>query len=205
MQRRTQVAIECWRCGVTVHKDLSEVNRSTRLGRNLFCSRSCSAESANEAKRSVEFEMPCPVCGVVFTTTTHNKAKRYCSRSCASKGSMTESRRAAQRASGLQHAKNLQSQAATLKQREAWKYTALKEALRGRRHEFEFKLGRFIFDLALLDEKVLVEFDGPYHQSVEQRALDARKDRVAKRHGFRLERRRVQRSVVIAPATIAGL
>lgn len=200
------VAVSCWRCGVTVQKDAGEVNRSRRLGRNLFCSRSCSALSANESKRSVEFEMPCPVCGVVFTTTTHNKAKRHCSRACASRGSMTDHRRAAQREAGLRHAKNLsRAQSVALKAREAWKYAALKKALGSRRHEFEFKLGRFVFDLALFDERVLVEFDGPYHQSAEQQEIDAKKDRLARRHGFRVERRRVRRAVVIDPETIAGL
>lgn len=200
-----KVHVPCWRCGVTVAKELGEVNRAKRLGRQLFCSRTCSAESANESRRSQVFEAPCPTCGVTFETSTHNKAKRHCSRSCASKGSMTDGRRAAQRAAGLKHANNLQDQATTLKTREAWKYAALKKALRGRRHEFEFKLGRFVFDLALLDERILIEFDGPHHQDARQLAVDARKDRLAKRHGFRIERRRVRPAIVISPDTIVGL
>ncbi len=150
--------------------------------------------------------MACPTCGVTFETSTHNKAKRHCSRSCASKGSMTEGRRAAQRAAGLEHAKNLiASTAETLKLREAWKYAPLKEALRGRPHEFEYPLEGYVFDLALFDVKILVEFDGPYHSWTEQRVVDADKERVANEHGFKVERRRVAQASVILPETLRGL
>lgn len=201
-----KIEIACWQCDTVVEKELGEVNRSRRLGRQLFCSRSCSAVSANAPRKSQVFEAACPVCDTVFETSTHNKAKRHCSPSCASKGSMTAGRRAAQREAGLQHAENLhRAQALGLKKREAWKYVALKKALRGRQHEFEFRLGRFVFDLALLDVDVLVEFDGPYHHSATQRALDARKDRAARRHGFTVQRRRVKPDAVIPPTVLDGL
>jgi len=35
------------------------------------------------------------------------------------------------------------------------------------RHEFEYVVGNGIFDLALLDKKVLVEFDGDYHMGAQ--------------------------------------
>lgn len=201
-----KVAVSCWRCGAEVFKESGEVNRARRLGRNLFCSLSCVAQYANGPRQSRTLAMACPTCGVTFETSTHNKAKRHCSRSCASKGSMTEGRRAAQRAAGLEHAKNLMaSTAEVLKRREAWKYAPLEEALRDRPHEFEYQLGKYVFDLALFDTNVLVEFDGPYHDWTKQREVDRDKERVAAQHGFTIERRRVQQAAVISPATLSGL
>lgn len=199
------MVVRCAGCGGRVKKERSEVNRSRRLGRRLFCTQSCGAVTSNRVRRSVAFTMPCPVCGVVFETTTHGKAKRHCSRSCASLGSVTPERRESQRTSGRKNARYLIGNDETLKRREAWKYTKLRRALRDRQHEFEYRLGRYVFDLALFDVKVLVEFDGPYHSSVKQRVVDAKKERVASRHGFTVARRVVKPAAVIPRATIAGL
>jgi very-short-patch-repair endonuclease len=94
-----------------------------------------------------------------------------------------------------------------LKLREAWKYAPLKEVLESQQREFEFEheVGPYIFDLALLDQKILVEFDGPYHRGENQRDADADKTRVAEEHGFVVVRREVQAASVISPETIEGL
>jgi very-short-patch-repair endonuclease len=93
----------------------------------------------------------------------------------------------------------------TLKRREAWKYAALERVLEGRKHEFEYKLGKYVFDLALLDTKTLVEFDGPYHRDPKQKQMDADKEKAAGIRGFVVIRRLVKPAVVIDPETIGGL
>ncbi len=117
---------------------------------------------------------------------------------------MNEERREAQRVAGQESA-NLLSPAEMLQKREAWKYAALKQTLLGRPHEFEYELEGFVFDLALLDTKVLVEFDGPYHERKAQQQQDAVKEEAATRNGFWLVRRRVLPAVVIGPATLEGM
>lgn len=196
--------VRCDGCGAQVNKPAGEVRRAQKLGRRLFCSRSCTAKTANAPKRAQPLTMTCP-CGQTFQTSTHNKAKRHCSRACASTYSMTEARREAASAAGKRHSKNLCSPSEALRRREGWKYAALAQALGDRPHQFEFELDSFVFDLALLDTKVLVEFDGPDHQDKPTRERDAIKLKVAKRAGWRLERRAVRRLAIIHPESIEGL
>lgn len=59
--------------------------------------------------------------------------------------------------------------------------------------------------MAILDEKVLVEFDGPNHKLDEQMEIDKRKNKLALDSGFLIVRRRVRRMAVISPDTIEGL
>jgi very-short-patch-repair endonuclease len=117
---------------------------------------------------------------------------------------MSEERREAQRVGGVEKAGNLLSTSDVLKLRESWKYAALRDVLSARPHEFEFELDGYVFDLALLDVHILVEFDGPYHTG-DQLKVDARKEEVARAHGFLVVRRSVQSAVVLNPITIDGL
>ena len=198
------IEVRCGFCGKPVNKDVREFNRSTRQGRPLYCDLSCSASARNAPLKAQEVVRTCP-CGTKFVTTTKVKGADHCSRSCASLYSMNEERRAAQRVAGVEKASNLLSTADVLKLREAWKYAPLREALGNRPHEFEYELGGYVFDLALLDVRVLVEFDGPYHDASDQLQVDARKEEVARAHGFLLVRRSVQAAVVLNPNTIDGL
>jgi very-short-patch-repair endonuclease len=100
---------------------------------------------------------------------------------------------------------NLLTSAEALKLRERWKYVALEAALQGRVYEFEYQLGEYVFDLALLDARVLVEFDGPYHAYGNQPRVDAAKEQAAEEAGFIVVRRVVQPTTVISPATVRGL
>ena len=104
----------------------------------------------------------------------------------------------------MSHRGNLLCPAETLKRREAWKYAALKEVLAGRRFEFEYEVEGFVFDLALLDTMVLVEFDGAYHRGG-QLETDVRKEEVAKGAGFMIVRREVEAATVVSPAVLDGL
>jgi very-short-patch-repair endonuclease len=61
-----------------------------------------------------------------------------------------------------------------------------------------------VFDLALFDAKVLIEFDGPYHHG-SQLGVDRTKEEVAANHGFVVIRREVRPATVIDPETIDGL
>ena len=195
-----KVDVACDGCGKSLNRWPSEIGRR---GGGTFCDRSCAAKTGNAPRRSKEIVMDCP-CGKRFKTTTHNKAKRHCSRSCASRFSMSDKRREAQREAGLLHKTNL-SPAKALKEREGWKYAALRESLAGREFEFEFELNGRIFDLALLDTKTLVEFDGPDHAAKNVREDDAAKDQVAEAAGFIVIRRPLIPSTVISPTSIEGL
>lgn len=178
--------IICPQCNNEAERPRGEVNRSRKLGRPVFCTQKCASLHSNASRKSVVFTTHCPCCNTPFTTSTHNKAAKFCSRSCASKGSMTEERRAAQRMGGLAKVGNLLPTEAVLKLREASKYAALGEELTrvGVPHEFEYRIGDVIFDLALTDRKLLVEFDGPYHRDRTQLVHDGAKDDVARLQGW---------------------
>ena len=199
-----KITIECMECGSSAQKEAGEVNRSIRLGRNIFCSLECAGTNSNRAKKCPEIKVKCPVCGIMFVTSTKKRAKRFCSGSCASKGSMTEGRRNAQRKSGYENLRNLISPAEALKRREAWKYVALKESLSGERHEFEYEIGSFVFDLVLFDRGIVVEFDGNYH-SGKQLTIDAEKDKIAAENGFSVVRVKTRGVSVIDPVVIENL
>ena len=200
------VTVQCDRCGQDVDKPVGEVNRSLKLGRRLFCGLQCSAKKGNEPRKSKKITLICPYCEKEFKTTTHNKAKKHCSRSCASKGSMTEERRDAQRLAGEMYSENL-SVAKSLRSREGWKYAAIEGVLQsaGRNYEFEYEIEEYIFDLALLDVKVIVEFDGPYHKDPRQKRLDQKKSRLARKEGFKVVRRKVEIEEVFSPSIVDGL
>jgi very-short-patch-repair endonuclease len=81
----------------------------------------------------------------------------------------------------------------------------LERALAHRNHQFEFPIEDRVFDLALLDVGVLVEFDGPYHSSPSQMPRDEEKDDLARRYGFVVVRKAVVPASIIGVETIRGL
>ena len=111
----------------------------------------------------------------------------------------------AQRQGGLAQTANLISPAAALKKREAWRYAALHEVLHGRPYEFEYALEEYVFDLALLDTRTLVEFDGRYHDKASQQEADTRKEAVASKHGFTVVRRKTREAAVFHPDLLKAL
>jgi very-short-patch-repair endonuclease len=62
-------------------------------------------------------------------------------------------------------------------------------------------VGGGIFDLALPERKVLVEFDGPNHVGVESQR-DEEKDTIAKSEGWQLTRIAVPPNTVIPPSVL---
>lgn len=170
----------------------------------MYCSGSCSAIANNASTRSKEVTRECPVCKVKFVSSTKKRGAIFCSRACASRGSVTEYRHSKAVETGKRTVANLCKPVDALKKREAWKYVALEKHLQDRPHEFEFQLGKWIFDLALLDVNVLVEFDGVYHKS-SQLKTDAEKDAYAKENGFLVVRRATEVCCVLDPVVLEGL
>ena len=198
------VTITCPVCGKQVDKPKGEYNRRVRLGKVMYCSNSCGAKVSNAKIRAKEVVRECPVCGVKFVSSTKKRGAVFCSRGCASRGSVTEYRYNRAVKTGKRNVKNLCTPTDALKKREAWKYILLKKHLQDRPHEFEFQLGKWVFDLALLDINVLVEFDGIYHRS-SQLKIDAEKDTYANENGFLVVRRATEVCCVLDPAVLEGL
>ncbi len=207
------VSVCCEYCGKEFLRSAGEVNRSIRVGRRFFCNDSCAAKLINSERpnRRRPIEKICPLCGGSFTATTGSHEATFCSRSCASKGSVTKVRRDAARCSGLKSAavgsfSKPEFRAAALRKREFWKYRRLDDFLNGRRipHVFEFLIGRRrIFDLAFVRRRLLVEFDAKYHTG-KQLDDDAKKTAYAERKGWRVIRISVPHGV-IDPSVLKGL
>ncbi len=198
--------LKCSWCNNDFHIREAEYNRQIRNGRlYFFCNRSCAAKKNNASRpnRRIEIEKVCPHCKKKFITQTGCKSATFCSRSCASAGSMSEKRREAQHKGGKDKIKNLIPPEETLRLRKMWKYTKLKSFLKfcDEPFEFEFRLGNFIFDLALPNRCIFVEFDGLYHNG-KQSKIDFEKDQYAKQNDWKVIRKKVQNNTVINPDII---
>ncbi len=68
-------------------------------------------------------------------------------------------------------------------------------------YEFEYRVGRYIFDLALPDRHLLVEFDGPEHRTPSGLRRDVRRDATAFQAGWQVFRIPV-RARQIVPASL---
>lgn len=201
------VVIDCATCGKPKEIRTAEYSRQVKLGRSaFFCCRSCSAMYNNRERHASDIEKICPVCGSRFTTKQDRHERSFCSRSCASKGSMTDLRKEAQCCAGLKHQVNLNTEVA-LRKREGWKYMLLQADLENNGLEYVFEMAlpgaSWIYDLALPKQKMIFEFDGPDHNY--QAANDADKDRYAQSLGWSVTRISVVSNTVIDPACIAIL
>lgn len=205
-----KVTITCAWCGAEHEMELGEYNYWMRRGRDyFFCSRSCTSKyrNADKVKFRENRTQICEYCHKEFVTSS-KYAVRFCSRSCASAGSMSAERRARQVSGGHRsqelHPASPASMQRLLKLREAHKYTKLDELLNSLSidHEFEFLLDAYIYDLALISRKLLFEFDGSYHDNANQKAMDDEKDRVASSYGWSVIRLPENGSSVIDPNLI---
>lgn len=180
-EKMTSVA--CDHCGTAFLRVAKEVARCLKRNRNMYCSGGCQSEARIVPKERLAV---CIRCGVDFTSKkTRGKWSGHCSRSCASAGSVTDLRRDKARLTGALNSKNLLSVSETMKLREAWKYGAIQNALACTTHEFEYPYAGYVFDLALFDFSLFVEFDPPPHRiDGNQIAADATKDRLAREGGF---------------------
>ena len=184
--------INCAWCGDVFAIRDAEWRRQRKKGReHFFCGRSCAAKSGNERKRNKPLVKTCPHCNRTFESDTGAKAATFCSRSCASAGSVTEARREAGRRIRALQKTDIHRLAAMMRRREAWRYEQVEILLRGMGHDYVFEHpieGVGIFDLALFALGTLVEFDGPYHNLSQQRSIDEEKDRLATKAGWTVKR-----------------
>lgn len=83
------IRLVCFECGISFDKELREYTRQSKKGRNKFyCNEKCSCKSTSILKRKYRIEeKTCLWCGTTFTSTTHPKSKKCCSKSCAGKRS----------------------------------------------------------------------------------------------------------------------
>lgn len=186
---------ECSWCRVKFYIQEKEYTRQIKKGRiEFFCSRSCAAYASNLRRFHKErfIEVKCEFCGKLFIANNNTKKQRFCCRSHASAGSITERRLKAARQVGKTSSNNFTiiDIANGLRKREAWKYKKLNEWLikKNQSFEFEYVIGNYVFDLALPDKKILIEFDGIYHSSANQVQIDSKKDNIAISEGWRVIR-----------------
>lgn len=206
--------ITCAYCGKECDKPDKEIRRQLKQGHtDFYCNQSCGAKAR---KRIVEIVKVCNQCGAEFTTQNDPNESIFCSRSCASKGSVTEFRRrkahetTSSNPEWVRHiATSSTDAAACLKKREAWKYVKIKALLesKGEPHEFDYALPgtSSIYDLALFEQKLLIEFDGPSHNFSGQQVLDIVKDQVARLHGWDVLRIPVSASAIIPEKSLQAV
>lgn len=208
---QTMIALECYWCGEETKKVAAEIRRQQKKGkRYFFCSLSCAVRFGNSRRDDLRKKVrkTCPWCGEDFKTMTGAKSPTFCSRSCASAGSVTEARRQA----GRNARKNLdlgnepEAKANALWARESWKYKKVQKLLDALDEDYDFehplKGTRHIFDLALLDHKILVEFDGRYHRSPSQTKSDKKKSQAARKQGWRVKRVRTSVNKVLGTKAV---
>lgn len=153
----------------------------------------------------------CPVCDQPFETKTGAKSSTFCSRSCASKGSMSEDRRESMRRGGRKavldgQGPTIEKIAMGLRTREGWKYAEVRKLLEAaaQHHTFEWVLPGtdHIFDLAIHARQCLIEFDGAYHTNPLQKTADQVKDQAALQQGWAVTRILVPNKKVISAALV---
>jgi very-short-patch-repair endonuclease/DNA-directed RNA polymerase subunit RPC12/RpoP len=202
------IDVVCEYCASTVTKPLKEYTRSMKKGMKMFCSNSCGAKFNNHSREMPDQEAQCELCSSSFMAKRMaGRWTRFCSRECASKGSYNENRRQSVLklvASGFGRG-NLITASAALKMREAWKYVELASTLQGVSHEFEYPMGNSVYDLALFDSKIIIEFDGDDHRTQKQQWIDRSKDISAKEAGFTVVRVPVEAAKVIPASAISHI
>lgn len=204
---QSMVTVRCAWCGKKKHVIKAEYNRQRRKGVDrFFCNSSCVAKKRNSERPDLKVEVVkrCPYCKCDFITLTGFHSATFCSRACASAGSVTEARRRAGRKVGLAYPSTTKITAAALRAREAWKYKQLKRLLLacGEHFRFEHPVGNYVFDLALKDHKVLVEFDSAYHSGEKQKVVDRKKAKVASKKGWAVVHVKTEYNAVIPPKAL---
>jgi very-short-patch-repair endonuclease/YHS domain-containing protein len=208
--------ITCRWCGKQAKKPKKEINRWKRMGRNyFFCSLKCSAKYNASLTKNKVIQKYCPVCGNKFKTNDGAKSATFCSRGCASRGSVTKYRRQKAIESGKKNSSNLISIEETLRKREFWKYKSLGQFLEKQYcgdHEFEFRFPntKYICDLALKDDQIIVEFDGREHSFSSQKKIDEERDTFIEKMGWDVvripvrQKSKINVSLLLRNSTIKG-
>lgn len=209
------IILNCCSCGAKFEKAAKEHARQVKKhggSANFYCSRACTGKATSERQtKPVVVEVRnCLFCGDAFETTT---GASYCSASCASRGSVTELRRSKAKrmlVDRMADGGQIYATAASLRSREASKYSLIKSALEksGELFLFECPLascGR-IFDLALAERGVFIEFDEDYHLNDRQAEDDRLKDLQANALGWEVVRISIPRGAIpIDPSLVMEL
>lgn len=197
------VKLKCIECKQHFKRLASENRRQSIRQAKIFCSIRCSSSYNGRAKRSACVILRCGHCEAKFESSTHNKAaKSFCSRSCASAGSVTDYRRRKAVVSGKLRAGNVAIgiTANCLRSRESWKYVKVHNLLEAQNidHQFEQVIGKkpYIYDLLIPSLRIAVEFDGESHQHTF--AADAKKD------AYALKRRWTLLRISVRPASVVS-
>lgn len=189
------IDIYCTGCGLPVTKELKEVTRQRKNGNyKFYCNSKCFGLSNVKLVRS-EYRF-CEFCNNLFLTD-YTTDTRHCSRGCASANSVTDYRREKAREIGLNaingnllKGREISVVALGLRTREMWKYVEI-EALLNKNyleHQFEYPLERYVYDLALYWDRILIEFDSMYHNGNSQIQIDKEKELLANSYNWRVVR-----------------
>lgn len=211
-RRMAKTSTNCEYCGSHVLKENKELNRIRARGARVFCNNVCSGAYAADSTRKKRFMLTC-ACGAVFESSERARGLQYCSKRCANVYNITERKRENGRAIGAKYGPTVgadtlallhttEQAALGLRARELPRYAEVQARLNaaGVRHEVEVSIGNFVYDLVLLDARVVVEFDGPYHAVT--RVADTEKDSNAAAFGYTLKRVPHERGVHIFPAAM---
>lgn len=208
----TMITIKCANCSADKDIDRSEYNYQVARGRkNFFCSRTCSAQYNNQKnKKWAKRVQVCEHCQKEFETESHYEV-RFCSRECASAGSITDYRRQKMSEGGHKgqqiHPGSPADMCKILKAREAWKYQEIKTYLDSinASYEFEYLVNKYVFDLALFDYRTFIEFDSDYHKDIHQQEVDKLKGETASKIGWQVIHVHTDYSVVLPTSLISSL
>lgn len=199
----------CPICNKKFNKETAEIKRQLNKRENaeFYCSKTCANIGAHLKQKNSIITKICPICGKEFKTNNGAKQATFCSRSCASKGSVNENRRnAGKYAAKLNFTKDTHSPdkiQKIMKNRENWKYIELKKFLDfcNKKYEFEYLIDKFIYDLVLFDEKLIIEFDGPEHTYLNEQE----KENTAKANGYEMIRIKTKPNIVIQPSVLYSI
>ncbi len=99
MSKRKTIEIECLNCKQKKVKDLIRYTYERKQGGNsgLFCSSKC----VGSFSKKKEIVIPCGYCNREFPSSEKARASKFCSRDCASAGSVTDLRRDRARESSI--------------------------------------------------------------------------------------------------------
>lgn len=202
------IDLTCNNCGKLYKESISYYEDMVKRGRqHNFCSIKCGNIYINNSRRKERkiIQKQCPTCGSLFECTVvpsytgkNNVIKEgriFCSRGCASKGSVTNYRREKARTTAITNKKwtsrwCAQHMSEGMKTREGWRYKVVQEELSslGLLSDFEVPIGNFIYDLVLEDDRIIIEFDEDYHCDQKQKETDTAKTNYATSLGYKVFR-----------------
>lgn len=86
MRERKKIQVICPCCGNIALKVEAEVKRQIKNNQNVYCSKQCAFKGSSEIRTvHTETERECLYCLQKFKSSSHKKARRCCSSTCATK------------------------------------------------------------------------------------------------------------------------